>query len=405
MTIRIMKPLLLIIIFLMAACASHKAGPVAQDDNPDHLHKALPAREVVEIQMDQYTQKIDNFILIFDPSTSMSANHAGQTRFELAKDTINHLNKTIPDIKLVGGVRSFGNPVYTSLIYGLTDYTKDDFEFAIKTITVSDGASPLDFALAGVAKDFEFVAGKTAVLIISDGQDMDIQPVLAAVKMKQRFKDEVCIYTIIVGNDPGGQEILNQVAIAGQCGFAVNADNLVDGRDMADFVKKVFLTEKEAPLKQPAGDSKAVTASSQFKFGDADGDGITDDKDQCPGTPKGARVDENGCWLIGDVLFDFDKYNIKPAGYPTLNEVADIMRNNPGFNIEIQGHTDIIGPEKYNDRLSINRATSGKKYLIKQGISKDRMLLKGFGYSRPKTTNNNVKGRAENRRIEFKRGN
>ena len=211
MTIRIMKPLIIIIIFLISACASHKAGQVAQDLNPDQALKALPARQVVKIQMDQYTQKVDNFIMIFDPSASMSAIHAGQTRFELAKDTITHFNKTIPDIKLVGGLRSFGNPVYTSLIYGITDYAKDDFEFAAKTITVSDGVSPLDFALEAVARDFEFIVGKTAVLIISDGQDMDIQPVLAAEKLKQRFNDDVCIYTIIIGDDPGGQKVLNQV--------------------------------------------------------------------------------------------------------------------------------------------------------------------------------------------------
>ncbi|MCF8131422.1 MAG: OmpA family protein, partial [Deltaproteobacteria bacterium] len=134
---------------------------------------------------------------------------------------------------------------------------------------------------------------------------------------------------------------------------------------------------------------------------DTDGDGVPDYLDECPGTPKGAKVDERGCWVISKALFDFNKYQIKTAFYPHLDEIVMVLKQNPDMVVEIQGHTDNVGSEAYNRKLSENRAKAVKNYLIRKGINDQRLIAVGFGKSRPKTTNRTEEGRALNRRVEL----
>ena len=135
---------------------------------------------------------------------------------------------------------------------------------------------------------------------------------------------------------------------------------------------------------------------------DSDGDGVADYKDECPNTPKGAHVDARGCWVVQGVLFDTDKVNIKNEYVQELDDVVTVMNNNPGLKFEIQGHTDNVGSAAYNEKLSEKRAWAVKNYLLKRGISKDRLTSKGFGFNNPAATNNTVEGRALNRRVEIK---
>jgi OOP family OmpA-OmpF porin len=372
------------------------AGTGEKDLKPDgiysdssysaELQRRANPRDVVPVDMTNMVQKVDNFLVIFDPSASMSVSYGNRTKFELAMDTVLHFNRTIPALDLVGGMRTFGHPVYTSMIYGFVPYSPDAFENALLTIENTDGVSPMEFALEEVGKDFFSLTGKTAIIIFSDGQNMDLSPILAARKLVGRYPGRVCIYTILVGDDPVGKNILADIATEGDCGFSVHADSLVAGQEMADFVKKVFLAEAVQPPKGM----------------DADGDGVMDDKDDCPNTPGGLPVDALGCWKIGDVLFDFDKYDIKPDYFHVLDAVAGVLARYPEIKIQIEGHTDIIGPERYNDTLSINRGNAGKTYLINKGVPAGQITVKGFGYSMPRDTNQNIEGRSRNRRIEFR---
>ncbi len=134
---------------------------------------------------------------------------------------------------------------------------------------------------------------------------------------------------------------------------------------------------------------------------DSDGDGIIDTLDQCPRTPKGATVNECGCWVCKDVNFDFDKSNIKPEYYSNLDMQVDFLKRNPDITVEIQGHTDNIGPKEYNQRLSERRARAVMNYLVENGISKERLSAKGYGFSIPMASNETKEGRAKNRRVQF----
>ncbi|MFO7555690.1 MAG: OmpA family protein, partial [Desulfobacterales bacterium] len=135
---------------------------------------------------------------------------------------------------------------------------------------------------------------------------------------------------------------------------------------------------------------------------DSDGDGVTDDKDQCPDTPKGATVDERGCWTYAAVvLFDFDKADIKPEAYPMLEEAVLILKKNPNLVVEIDGHTDNIGSAAYNMPLSEKRAKAVKDYFVSRGVDSKQLPTKGFGFTKPAAGNDTKEGRAKNRRVEL----
>ena len=135
---------------------------------------------------------------------------------------------------------------------------------------------------------------------------------------------------------------------------------------------------------------------------DTDGDGVYDHMDQCPDTPAGATVDERGCWVLKGVYFDTDKWDIKPQYASILDEVILVLRKNAYLRVEIQGHTDSQGSAEYNQTLSENRAKSVMDYLIKEGISSGRLVAIGYGLSKPAFPNDSPENMAKNRRVELK---
>lgn len=134
---------------------------------------------------------------------------------------------------------------------------------------------------------------------------------------------------------------------------------------------------------------------------DADEDGVCDNVDKCLGTPRGAKVDERGCWIIGVQFFDFDKAVLRPDHYAELNEVASVMKANPDLKVELDGHTCDRGPEKYNQKLSERRAKAVLDYLVNNGIDPQRLSWKGYGETQPAYPNTSEENRAKNRRVEL----
>lgn len=134
---------------------------------------------------------------------------------------------------------------------------------------------------------------------------------------------------------------------------------------------------------------------------DSDGDGVYDDVDQCPGTPRGAVVNDVGCWVVGYLLFDYDKSEIRPQYYSDLDQVVRVLEQNPGMRVEIQGHTDNIGSKNYNLPLSQRRAKAVEKYLIRHGISASRLESRGYWFSKPVVPNTSPENRQKNRRVEI----
>jgi OOP family OmpA-OmpF porin len=214
--------------------------------------------------------------------------------------------------------------------------------------------------------------------------------------MKTQYGDRLCIYTVLIGNDSVGKALMEKIAETGQCGFSVNADDIVSSAGMADFVEKVFLAK--AP-KKVAPPPKAAPAPAKPK--DSDNDGVYDDADACPNTPAGARVDRSGCWILPVVHFDTDKWNIDEFYHLGLHEVAVVLKENPDVKVQLQGHTDSRGSTRHNQKLSENRARAVMEYLMKKGIDKDRFSMIGYASTSPVASNLTVEGMAKNRRTEL----
>ncbi|SES69830.1 MULTISPECIES: OmpA family protein [unclassified Pseudomonas] len=156
--------------------------------------------------------------------------------------------------------------------------------------------------------------------------------------------------------------------------------------------------------------------------GDEDGDGVPDSRDKCPGTPKGVPVDANGCppvpppvvveevvvvkeetIVIRDVHFQFDSAKLTAADTAKLDTVATRLKQEaPGAQLRVSGHTDSVGKEAYNQKLSEKRAHSVVEYLIKSGVPRSSFVsVTGAGESHPVADNKTAEGRALNRRTEI----
>ena len=104
---------------------------------------------------------------------------------------------------------------------------------------------------------------------------------------------------------------------------------------------------------------------------------------------------------ISDVLFDFDKYTLKPGAREKLAKVSGILLAYPGLKVKLEGHTDSIGSDDYNMTLSENRANAVMNYLVEQGVSQDGLSAMGYGKANPVASNDTDAGRQQNRRVEM----
>jgi len=105
--------------------------------------------------------------------------------------------------------------------------------------------------------------------------------------------------------------------------------------------------------------------------------------------------------VMRNIFFDFDKSTIRPESNLELDRLRKVMLDYPSMKIEISGHTDNKGTADYNKKLSESRAKSVLDYLVKKGISPDRMTSAGYGMEKPMSPNDTEGGRQLNRRTEF----
>jgi outer membrane protein OmpA-like peptidoglycan-associated protein len=104
---------------------------------------------------------------------------------------------------------------------------------------------------------------------------------------------------------------------------------------------------------------------------------------------------------MSDVLFDTGKYTLKPGAREKLAKVSGIILAHPGLKLQVEGHTDNVGSDEYNERLSEQRADSVRDYLVSQGLSGEAISAIGLGKTMPVTTNSTAVGRQQNRRVEL----
>jgi OOP family OmpA-OmpF porin len=353
------------------------------------------------VQSKEFQQKTNNFFVINDSSGSMTETYINgglvsdpiAFKLEIEKELLKRFNKTIPNITLNSGLRSFGFGecvgLGTELNQASQSYSKAAFSAAIDSLACGSGGSPMDKAIKAGQKDLEANTGTTALIILSDGFELDRSPIPAAQALKDRYGDNLCIYTVWTGNpnDIGGRATLLNLSNLGSCGFSTSVADIGSAEGMANFVKRVFF--------------KKILPNLPIPEGDADLDGVLDSKDQCPRTPSGATVNIHGCWVIKGINFDTAKHAIKSKYYHLLNNAALVLKRNPGLSIEVQGHTDNIGSHGYNLGLSDRRANAVKSYLNNKANGNASLTSRGYGETRPIGSNGTVSGRAQNRRVQL----
>ncbi len=113
-------------------------------------------------------------------------------------------------------------------------------------------------------------------------------------------------------------------------------------------------------------------------------------------------VEKGASITLNNIFFDFDKASLKQESFAELNRLAKFMKENPDMDVEIAGHTDNVGTEKYNQKLSERRAKAVVDYLVKQGVDKKKVAAMGYGEAEPLNDNSNAGLRQANRRVEFK---
>ena len=106
--------------------------------------------------------------------------------------------------------------------------------------------------------------------------------------------------------------------------------------------------------------------------------------------------------MLDDVLFDFDRSTVKPEAAQILDRLVAFMNENKDKRAELAGHTDNVGSDAYNQRLSERRVASVRDYVVKKGVDSSRISGQGFGESKPIADNKTADGRAKNRRVEIK---
>ena len=145
---------------------------------------------------------------------------------------------------------------------------------------------------------------------------------------------------------------------------------------------------------------------------DTDGDGVNDEEDKCPNEPGPAS--NFGCPVIKEeiiekvntaaknIFFASGSSKLLAKSYSSLNNVVQVLKDNPTYKVDIEGHTDITGTHEKNMVLSDDRAASVKAYLVSKGVDESRISSKGYGPDKPIADNKTAAGKAKNRRVEMK---
>jgi OOP family OmpA-OmpF porin len=318
----------------------------------------------------------DNFIFLIDQSGSMYM-HFGdpQLKIVVAKNVSLRINNLIPQPNYKGTNSTAALELFAPVqeLYAPSPYDrarmataltsiKDDQEIFGRQTPMGPGIMSLDPVLAKMS-------GNTAVILISDGMaNQGSNPVAEARAIYSRYPN-TCIHIISVADtkDKRGKEILTAINKLNSCSIMVEGLDLdASQAALEKFVRDVFCTAK-----------KEVSAKEEVL-------------------------------VLRGINFDFDKSNIKPEWAGVLDEAARIMKERPNMKVMIEGHTDSMGTEPYNQKLSERRAQAVFNYFVHKGISPSRMQTIGYGETRPIAGNakpngsDNPEGRAINRRVELR---
>jgi OmpA-OmpF porin, OOP family len=335
------------------------------------------ARDNVEL-----IKKTDNFAFLLDHSSSMRSRFMDQgPKIEQAKTLLSRINKEIPALDYKGGLYTF-SPSQAKV--GMASYDQAVFDQAISGIETDYSRI---FRVTPIGRGFEMLSpeivplsGKVDVILFTDGgQNAGPAPLTVANAMAQEMSGRLCLHVVSYARTDAERALAERLGAVTPCSDVTPAQDLAGDQGVKDFVERIFYDSRPIVVATPA----PIPASTPAPVP----------------TPEPEPVEE--IIVLRGIHFDFDKANIKPEFEAVLDEAVLILEESPGTKVVIEGHTDSTGPDGYNQKLSERRAQSVMGYLVKNGISTERLQFKGFGMSRPAYDNSTREGRSMNRRVEF----
>jgi OOP family OmpA-OmpF porin len=223
------------------------------------------------------------------------------------------------------------------------------------------GETPFRNVFAEVEEALKNKTDVAAVVIFSDGlADVESEAMAAAKSLVESHMGNVCFHTVHVGDDADGARFLKAVSALTRCGSAREMADVWDANNLMKFTHDVFTGQAAAKV------------------------------DACAG-----RI------VLRGVEFAFDKAELTGSSSVILDVAVDQLKRCPNVPMEIDGHTDSVGAEDYNQGLGQRRAEAVKGYLVSKGLRSSRLTARSFGETRPVASNDTDEGRQINRRVEL----
>ena len=223
------------------------------------------------------------------------------------------------------------------------------------------GETPFRNVFAEVQEAIKATVDVAAVVIFSDGiADHEDEAMAAAKALVTSHMGKVCFHTVHVGDDEDGARFLKAVSALTSCGSAREMADVWDPSRFMKFTHDVFTGPAPAKV------------------------------DACAG-----RI------VLRGIEFAFNKAEIGGASSVILDVAVEQLQRCPNVPMEIDGHTDSVGPEDYNLGLGKRRADAVKGYLVSKGVRSSRLTSRSFGETRPVASNDTDEGRQTNRRVEL----
>jgi len=223
------------------------------------------------------------------------------------------------------------------------------------------GRTPIHDVLGEVRASIAGMSDHAAVILFSDGLPDDGAAALRSAKaLSAAYAGQVCIHTVHTGDDPLGSEFLRLLSSVTGCGTTREASSVSDPTAFTQFVREVFVVAGE---KEP---------------------------DVCTGVIR-----------LRGVEFEFDKAVLTPTSMVVLDAAAEGLLACPNVPVRVEGHTDSLGSEAYNQNLGQRRADAVRGYLVQKGVRAGKITARSYGETKPIATNDTDEGRALNRRVEL----
>jgi OOP family OmpA-OmpF porin len=346
---------------------------------------------------------INQIIVIVDASASMAA----ASKFDDEMDLLEALAGGMPSGDYDAGLDSFGERNADWELNPLAPFSRGAMGSAADRVEYIGGKTPLEYVLSAQVPELDGKEGRGVILLFTDGKAKR-NPVLDAVhELDEAHGDLLCVYTVQLGQSKRGAKLLEEVSQVTGCGASWHADEVNSESGMTELIRAVFFGPDADGdgvadrIDECPGTPEGVEVYPNGCPVDTDGDGVYDYLDKCPGTPKGAKVDSDGCWDLANINFDTNKHDVKAEYNSLLNEVARVLKRNPGTKLAVSGHTDSDSSNDYNQALSERRTGEVIDQLVERGVARGALIGKSSGEETPLRPNDSESNKHENRRVEL----